>query len=406
MSRKTDSTPSSIADGVRIRTYKSGLQRLELQFQYRGIQCREILTLPITKANTQYAKNLKIQIEEAKAKGTFTYREFFPESPRCQQFGEIGPADPTVKEALEQWKIDIEKAHEKSTARTYKKSANYCIQQLGKYKITDLEQNPEPIRDMIRNRSGTLKTIRNDLTPLRAIFDAATEDDIIKRNPMDRIKVNKLANSRKQSTYVVDPLSLPEILLFLQTAEIYRPRWKNYFQFAFFTGLRPSELYALRWRDIDMTKQQASVKSAVVERFEKGTKTAAGTRRVDLAPMALTALIDEYNQSAVLGKGRAGNDHVFWNPVLKRPITDYDHSGRAWLYIETKAAIRHRNQYQHRHSYCSNMLSGGENIFYMATQMGHVDTEMITKHYAKWIEQGQATTQRREFTSPFGRLES
>lgn len=405
MSRQPKQTIGNLAEGVRIRTYKSGKQRLEIQFQYRGVQCREILTIPITRANIQYANNLKAQIEEAKGKGEFSYHDFFPESPRCQQFGEIGPADPTVGEALEQWKTDMQAAHPHSTYRTYKKSANYCIQQLGKYKISDLEKNPEPIRDMIRTREGTLKTIRNDLTPLRAIFDAAMEDDIIKRNPLDRIKVAKLANARKPSTYIVDPLSMPEILLFLKTAETYKPRWKNYFQFAFFSGLRPSELYALRWRDIDFSKQQASIKNAVVERKEKGTKTAAGTRRVDLLPMAMNALADEYNKSAALNKGRAGHDHVFWNPVLRAPITDYEHSGRAWKYILDKADIRYRNQYQHRHSYCSNMLSGGENIFYMATQMGHVDTEMITKHYAKWIEQGQETKNRHEFISAFGQLD-
>ncbi len=31
------------------------------------------------------------------------------------------------------------------------------------------------------------------------------------------------------------------------------------------------------------------------------------------------------------------------------------------------------------------MLSGGENIMWVASQMGHVDTEMVMKTYGKWI---------------------
>ena len=31
------------------------------------------------------------------------------------------------------------------------------------------------------------------------------------------------------------------------------------------------------------------------------------------------------------------------------------------------------------------MLSGGENIMWVASQMGHVDTEMVMRTYGKWI---------------------
>lgn len=40
-----------------------------------------------------------------------------------------------------------------------------------------------------------------------------------------------------------------------------------------------------------------------------------------------------------------------------------------------------------RHTYASTLLSNGENVFWLATQMGHENTEMIFKHYGKWIPQ-------------------
>lgn len=50
-----------------------------------------------------------------------------------------------------------------------------------------------------------------------------------------------------------------------------------------------------------------------------------------------------------------------------------------------KAGVRYRNPYQTRHTYASMMLSAGENPLWVVTQMGHRDTEMIIKHYGRWI---------------------
>jgi len=50
-----------------------------------------------------------------------------------------------------------------------------------------------------------------------------------------------------------------------------------------------------------------------------------------------------------------------------------------------KAGVRYRNPYQTRHTYASMMLSGGENIMWVASQMGNVETEMVMKTYGKWI---------------------
>lgn len=38
-----------------------------------------------------------------------------------------------------------------------------------------------------------------------------------------------------------------------------------------------------------------------------------------------------------------------------------------------------------RHTYASTLLNNGENVFWLATQMGHENTEMIFKHYGKLI---------------------
>ncbi|HEX7647118.1 MAG TPA: tyrosine-type recombinase/integrase, partial [Noviherbaspirillum sp.] len=56
-----------------------------------------------------------------------------------------------------------------------------------------------------------------------------------------------------------------------------------------------------------------------------------------------------------------------------------------WQRILKKAGVRYRNPYQTRHTYASTLLSANENPWWVAKQMGHVDVEMVFRHYGRWI---------------------
>lgn len=122
------------------------------------------------------------------------------------------------------------------------------------------------------------------------------------------------------------------------------------------------------------------VSRAVVLKQEKGTKTKSSVRDVLLLPPALEAL--KYQKSFTYLESK----RVFYNPRTNTPWeTDGQIRKTCWTHILRKAGIRYRNPYQTRHTYASMMLSAGENPLWVATQMGHKDTEMIIKHYGRWI---------------------
>lgn len=52
-----------------------------------------------------------------------------------------------------------------------------------------------------------------------------------------------------------------------------------------------------------------------------------------------------------------------------------------------RSGVRRRNLYQTRHTFASTLLSTSVNAMYVAKQMGHTDTTMVTRTYGKWIEQ-------------------
>ena len=385
-----------ITRGVRIRVYPSGKRALEIQFQYLGTTCKEMLPHlnADRKGDQRYAINLKAEIESTIARQTFDYQAYFPDSPRAKRFSATAD-NVTIRTLIEEWLADIERTHPHSTFRCYRKSCRaHLLPQFGDIEARDL--TPQRIRQWIRTRDCTLKSIRNDLTPLRAVLDQALNDDLIDINPLDKIKVSKLVNrNTASSNYTVSPFTAQEIDAILKVAHDYEPGIHNLLQFAFYTGLRTSELFGLQWRDIDWQQGEFTVQRAVVERKMKETKTPSSNRTVILLPQAMAALKRQKPLSFI------GGNFVFIRPHKKGPYFDYEQLERPWKLILKRAGVNYRNPYQTRHTYASQLLSGGENPLFVAQQMGHKTTEMIMRNYGRWVEQGD-NTQNHVFISGFG----
>ncbi|HAT9621503.1 TPA: DUF3596 domain-containing protein [Legionella pneumophila subsp. pneumophila] len=374
--RRSGDTPKTPA-GVEIRRWSSGKTTLRISFYYRGVQCRETLKLEITPSNIKYAERLRCEILNAIERGTFSYADYFPQSNLARRFGHV-KTNITIGELLRDFLDQIQATREHSTYIGYKKVCEaHLIPYFGEVALQDLK--PAFIREWIRGLQVTSKTVSNILIPLRAIIEQALNDEYIKSNPLDKIVISKLLSKQtSKSNFKVDPFDKKEVKAILEAT--HHEQIRNLFQFAFFTGLRTSELIALEWGDIDLAHGIINVVRAVVKKQVKGTKTIAGKRQVMLLPPAIEALNAQMKYTFDLGK------RVFHNPRTNQPWeTDHQIRRTAWVHTMKRAGVRYRNPYQTRHTYASMMLSGGENIMWVASQMGHVDTEMVMKTYGKWI---------------------
>ena len=360
---------------------------MQISFVYKGKQCREVLIdSVINKTSVDRAAGLRNEIRRRIADGTFEYSAYFPKSAQPKEV--IKPL--TVGDLLRKQLSTYEKQGENGTIEAstllgYSKAIKNNL--LPKFKDLTLNQlTPALLREWLAGLGVTAKTARNRLTPMRSMLDDAVNDELIEFNPLDRIAIKKLLKqTAKKSDYEVDPFDMDEVAVLLDKC---RSDEREMVQFWLETGLRPGELIALSWPSVDWLHQSVRIESnevtgmqdGKVTRVSKTPKTEAGKRDIELSALAVSALTAQKAVTFLEG-GR-----IWFNPRTGRPWdSDAQLRKTLWEPLCKRAGVRYRNPYQVRHTFASTRLTAGSNPFWLATQMGHVDVEMIFKIYGRFI---------------------
>lgn len=342
---------------------------IRISFQYKGQRCREVIKLPPTKKNLAYASALRSEILRKIELGTFKYAEYFPESGKVDK-----PTSPTFFEVAKTW-IDGQSHLAFSTEKEYRAMLNrYWIPALGNMQIRDI--NTSKLLAVIAKQTWSMKTRNNAMGPLKNVFDLAHMDGIIDSNPAARIK-----NAKTQKPEP-DPLTLEETNLVLEWMSR-TPEWQNYFEVAFFTGLRTSELIALTWGDVDFHNKTIRVQRAKVRNLTKGTKTST-IRDIELSSRAISALTRQKAHTFLRG------EEVFLHPFTGDPIIDDRPPRIFWESALKSCGLRHRAAYQTRHTCITLWLMAGANPMWVARQAGHSTPQMTFNRYARWIARADA----------------
>lgn len=377
--------------GVELR--KSGeVESIRIRFMYRGMECREPLKLTHTKQNINYATRLRGEVLNAIERGTFKYADYFPNSKNALKFGAV-PLKATVGELLREQIAIAKRTLSPSTHRGYQQVYDsHLFTQWDKTLLSDL--TPAAIRAWIGTLDCKIKTVRNILTPLRNALEQAVNDDLIQYSPLERVKLAKIMpREARKSDFEPDPFDMDEITAILAACV---GQERNLWKHAFATGMRTSEFIALEWASIDWVHDRIHVERVRVERITKDdAKTMAGLRAIDMLQGAYDALIDQQAHTKLAG------GLVFHDPRYNTGWVSDAPLKKRWMIILRKAGVRYRNPYQTRHTFASTLLSSGANPLYVAKQMGHRDTEMITRNYGRWVEQGTEPETRKQLLDFF-----
>lgn len=363
--------------GITVRQHKNG-ETLQLTFTFNGVLCREPLSgMEVNPRNIKYAERFLGEIQNRISQGDFNYLQYFPRSKKAVLFGHHKKKK-RVKDYLDEYLVISENRNlSPSTIDGYRKCMK-ALRALHNIYVTEL--TPAALKSWVSSQTTKLKTIRNRLSFLRSAIDEAVTDGLINDNPVAHINASRYFSIESGNTeeYEVDPFTPDEIkVIYLNCRYL---QWKTTFQFAFNTGVRPSELCALKWTDIDFQKRTAFVQNAVVEGVYKGTKTKSGTRKIELNDEAMQALNDQ--KQFTLMKSL----YVFEDPTIGEPwLGSKAIHQKAWRYIMRDSRLRYRNPYQTRHTFATMHISAGANLFWLCKQMGHKGPDMLFRNYGSYL---------------------
>jgi integrase len=265
----------------------------------------------------------------------------------------------------------------------------HLIPCLGNIALTQLK--PEHLQKyysdrLIRGRfdgSGGLnaRTVRHHHMALHCALQVAMKWGLIQRNPADAVSPPK-AQKTEMKTW-----DESEILRFLEATKDspYYPM----FYLALFTGLRRSELLALRWQDVDFLYCQIYVSRSMHhlrtgEIVFRQPKSAKGNRTIALSPSTLKVIRayreKRQSESQLLERPLKDIDLLFCHPdgspMLPGTLS------HAWDKAIRHAGMRIIRLHDARHTHASFMLKQGIHPKVVQERLGHSSIQVTLDTYS------------------------
>ncbi len=214
---------------------------------------------------------------------------------------------------------------------------------------------------------------------LYSIFDMGVLNDIIVKNPLAKVKAPKV-----QDKFIFDnddevnPFSIEEMKQLLENTTGYM---YNFILLMYSSGIRPGELIALHWKDINLERKQISIYKTIVNNKIGNPKTQSSVRKVDILPMAQKALERQYQLT---------QDHEFvFISSTNKHFYSHDIININFKRLLKLNNIEQRSLYNLRHTFASQLISNGADIVWVSKMLGHKDVSITLKVYTKYIKESE-----------------
>ncbi len=301
------------------------------------------------------------------------------------------PGKTTVAEYLARWLKDYVLPNlSPRTAEGYESIIDkHLIPAFGKMVLTQLK--PEHIQRYYSEKleSGRIdgkgglnpQTVRHHHMALHCALEIAVKWGLIAKNPADAV------NPPKAKRKEINTMSEQEVSIFLNAAK--ETPYYELFYLAIFTGMRRSELLALKWSDVDLEQGQLSINRTIHQAKDNSLvfrhpKTEKGRRQLALTPSSvnvLTILKNERSIKSLLsGTTLKDEEFVFCNidskPLLPDTVT------QAWSRLVKKVGLEHIRFHDARHTHASLMLRQGVHPKIVQERLGHASIQITLDTYS------------------------
>jgi integrase len=233
------------------------------------------------------------------------------------------------------------------------------VKYFGAMRLDDIDEAPiDAFMHREKVRGASAKTINNALGILRRCLATAKRWHLIDEVP--DVRMLKVPPPK------FDYLTPSESRLLLKAAE--GTRWWLMLLCALHTGMRASELMALRWEDVDLETGTVHVRRGRFHGVEKAPKNNR-VRHLPLTQELWSALASPGRKDGYVFVGRDGG-----------PLT-WDAAYRGLRACCAKAGLRPVGLHVLRHSFASQLAMGGVDLLPIQMLLGH-STIQVTTRYA------------------------
>ena len=300
------------------------------------------------------------------------------------------PGKMTVGEHLDQWLKDYRPSIGPHSAQTYEFFIERHIKPaIGQLPLTSLK--PEHLQRVYSDklssgrRDGTgglsARSVRYIHVTMHRALKSAVRLGLLSRNVADSVDVPGLERHEMQT------MTEDDIHAFLEAAK--STPYYTLFYLALFTGMRRSELLALRWSDMDLLMCQASV-NRTLHRLNNGeiifreTKTVKSRRMVALSPRTCLVL-QEHRQKQEQDRLLAGNPLQESNLVFSQldgtPLLP-DSVTHAFMVLARRIGLKGIHLHSARHTHATLMLKQGVHPKVVQERLGHASIAITLDVYS------------------------
>ena len=224
--------------------------------------------------------------------------------------------------------------------------------------------------------SGTIRGIH---AMFHEAMGAAQQAGLIPRNPTEDIDAPKFSYKGKK---VLTDEQLEKFMGTIQRDSV----WHDFFYTELTTGLRRGEICGLKWEDFDEAKGALRIRRTIHE--EKGgkltawdTKTAAGTRTINLAP-STAALLRARKKTAL-------TEWIFPHPLKPEQPTRPSAAYERMKDVLKQAELPDIRFHDLRHTFATTALQNGVDVKTVSSMLGHFDAGFTLRTYTHATRQKQ-----------------
>jgi integrase len=226
-------------------------------------------------------------------------------------------------------------------------------------------------------------TVRRILSPMRACLSTARREGVVRSNACDGVPLPNRPQIVEAEEEKAKAMTREQLAMFLRIV----PRhWSTFFRTLAATGLRWSEIAALRWRDLELDGSPClQVRRAYVKGKFKVPKSRYGVRKIPLAGDLALELRERRSTSTF-----AGDDDLVFPATNGKPLRQNNVRRRVLQVTAQEAGVAWPGFGFHafRHTCASMLFEAGRNVKQVQRWLGHHSPGFTLDTYVHLLDDG------------------